>query len=48
MKVIDGTNMMGIISELNPNKRAILTVARNNKEIDIPVIIGLRPKLESN
>lgn len=48
MKVIDGTNMMGIISELNPNKRAILKVARNHKEIDIPVIIGLRPKLESN
>jgi serine protease DegQ len=48
MKVIDGTNMMGIISELNPNKRAILKVARNHKEIEIPVMIGLRPKLKAN
>ncbi len=48
MKVIDGTSMMGIISELKPSKRAILKVTRNHKEIDIPVIIGLRPKLASN
>lgn len=48
MKVIDGTSMIGIISELNPNKQAILKVARNHKEIEIPVMIGLRPKLKTN
>jgi serine protease DegQ len=48
MKVIDGTSMIGIISELNPNKQAILKIARNHKEIKIPVMIGLRPKLKAN
>jgi len=48
MKVIDGTSMIGIISELNPNKQAILKIARNHKEIRIPVMIGLRPKLKAN
>jgi S1-C subfamily serine protease len=48
MKVIDGTSMIGIISELNPNKQAILKIARNYKEIEIPVMIGLRPKLKAN
>ena len=48
MKVIDGTSMIGIISELNPNKQAILKIARNHKEIEIPVMIGLRPKLKAN
>ena len=48
MKVIDGTSMIGIISELNPNKQAILKITRNHKEIEIPVMIGLRPKLKAN
>jgi serine protease DegQ len=48
MKVIDGTSMIGIISELNPNKQAILKIARNHREIEIPVMIGLRPKLKAN
>ncbi len=48
MKVIDGTSMIGIVSELNPNKQAILKIARNHKEIKIPVMIGLRPKLKAN
>jgi serine protease DegQ len=48
IKVIDGTSMIGIISELNPNKQAILKIARNHKEIKIPVMIGLRPKLKAN
>jgi len=48
MKVIDGTSMIGIISELNPNKQVILKIARNHKEIEIPVMIGLRPKLKAN
>lgn len=48
LKVIDGTSMLGLISELKPNKQAILKIARNQKEISIPVMIGRRPKLEAN
>ena len=48
LKVIDGTSMLGLISELKPNKQAILKIARNQKEISIPIMIGRRPKLEAN
>jgi hypothetical protein len=40
--------MLGLISELKPNKQAILKIARNQKEINVPVMIGRRPKLEAN
>lgn len=48
LQVIDSTNMLGLISELKPNKKAILKIARNQKEINVPVMIGRRPKLEAN
>jgi len=48
LKVIDGTSMLGIISELKPNKEAILKIVRNQKEISIAVMIGRRPRLEAN
>ena len=48
LQVIDSSNMLGLISELKPNKKAILKIARNQKEINVPVIIGRRPKLEAN
>jgi serine protease DegQ len=48
LQVIDSSNMLGLISELKPNKQAILKIARNQKEINVPVIIGRRPKLEAN
>ena len=46
LKVIDSNNMLGLISELKPNKQATLKVERNQKEINVAVLIGRRPKLE--
>ncbi|HEY8118345.1 MAG TPA: Do family serine endopeptidase [Methylophilaceae bacterium] len=43
-EVMDSSSMLNLISGLKPEKRAILKIARDQKEIDIPVIIGKRPK----
>jgi serine protease DegQ len=48
LQVIDSSSMLGLISELQPNKQAILKIARNQKEISVPVMIGRRPKLDTN
>lgn len=48
LRVADGTSMLGIVSELEPNKAATLKVARNQKEMIIKVMIGRRPKLMIN
>ena len=48
LKVIDSNSMLGLISELKPNKQAILRITRNQKELNVPVMIGRRPKLEAN
>jgi len=36
--------MLNIISELKPNKQAILKIERAQKQMDIGVLIGKRPK----
>jgi len=48
IQVEDSNNMLALISELKPNKQAILKIARNQKEINFSVIIGRRPKFETN
>lgn len=48
VQVIDSNGMLGLISELKPNKQALLKVIRNQKEINVPVLIGRRPKFEPN
>ncbi len=48
LQVVDSNNMLGLISELKPNKQAILRITRNQKELNVPVMIGRRPKLEAN
>ena len=45
-EVVDSSNMLRLISELKPNKQALLRISRNQKEINIPVLIGRRPKPE--
>ena len=45
-EVVDSSNMLRLISELKPNKQALLRISRNQKEINIPVMIGRRPKPE--
>ncbi len=48
LQVTDSNNMLALISELKPNKQAILRIARNQKEINFSVMIGRRPKFETN
>lgn len=46
LQVADSSNMLGLISELKPNKQALLKVIRNQKEVNVPVLIGRRPKID--
>ncbi len=48
LQVIDSNSMLALISELKPNKQAILKIARNQKEFNFAVMIGRRPKFEAN
>ncbi|HSH96669.1 MAG: Do family serine endopeptidase [Methylophilaceae bacterium] len=43
-QVIDSSSMLNLISGLAPNKQATLVVARDEKEIKVPITIGKRPK----
>lgn len=43
-QVIDSSSMLNLISGLAPNKQAVLMVARDEKEIKVPITIGKRPK----
>jgi serine protease DegQ len=45
-RVLDSGTMLSLISELRPNKQALLQISRNQKQINIPVMIGLRPSPE--
>lgn len=43
-EVTDSSSMLNLITALKPEKRATLKVAREEKELEIPVVIGKRPK----
>ncbi len=43
-EVIDSSSMLNIIAVLKPNEKAVLTLARNQKNIKVEVVIGKRPK----
>lgn len=43
-EVIDSSSMLNLISVLRPDKKTTLRIARDEKELDIPVVIGKRPK----
>lgn len=43
-EVTDSSSMLNIIAVLKPNEKAVLTLARNQKNIKVEVIIGKRPK----
>lgn len=45
-QVPDSGGMLSLISELKPNKPALLKIVRNQKEMNISVIIGRRPSPE--
>lgn len=42
--VTDSNSMLNIIAVLKPNEKAVLTIARDQKNIKIDVLIGKRPK----
>ncbi|WP_047540979.1 Do family serine endopeptidase [Methylotenera versatilis] len=43
-EVTDSNSMLNIIAVLKPNEKAVLTLARNQKNIKVEVVIGKRPK----
>ena len=43
-EIADSSNMLNLIAALKPNEKAVLKIARAEKEIKINVIIGTRPK----
>lgn len=43
-EIADSSNMLNIIAALKPNEKAVLKIARAEKEIKINVTVGTRPK----
>lgn len=42
-EVLDSSTMLNLISGLKPEKKAVLRITRNQKQMNVPVIIGRRP-----
>ncbi|HYG13151.1 MAG TPA: trypsin-like peptidase domain-containing protein [Methylophilaceae bacterium] len=42
-EVTDSSSMLNLISGLKPDNKAVLSIARNQKKLDVPIIIGRRP-----
>ncbi|MDP2246959.1 MAG: PDZ domain-containing protein, partial [Nitrosomonadales bacterium] len=45
-KVNDSSFMLNLIAGLQPNEKATLRIARNQRELDIEVVIGKRPPVQ--
>ncbi len=43
-EVVDSSNMLNLIAVLKPNEKAVLKIARAEKEIKVNVTVGKRPK----
>ena len=43
-EVSDSSSMLNLIAVLKPNEKAVLKIARSEKEIEIKVMVGKRPK----
>lgn len=43
-EVLDSSSMLNLISGLKPNTKVILMIARDQKEVNIPIVVGKRPK----
>ncbi len=46
-QVLNSGSMLSLIAELKPNKQALLKISRNQKQINVPVMIGRRPSPEA-
>jgi serine protease DegQ len=44
--VADSSSMLNLIANLQPNEKATLRIARNQREMDIEVVIGKRPVVQ--
>ena len=42
--VIDSGTMLNLIAALQPNQRAMIQIARSEAIINLPIVIGKRPK----
>ena len=43
VEVTDSSSMLNLISSLQPEKKAILSIARNQRQLEVPIVIGKRP-----
>jgi serine protease DegQ len=43
-EISDSNSMLNLIAVLKPNEKAVLTIARAEKEIKVNVTVGKRPK----
>ena len=43
-EVADSSSMLNLIAVLKPNQKAVLKIARSEKEINVNVTVGKRPK----
>ena len=46
-EVSDSSSMLNLITGLEPEKKVVLSIARNQHKLDVPIIIGQRPKPSS-
>ena len=42
-RVTDSSSMLNLVAALQPGKRAVLTIVRNGKTLQVSVLIGTRP-----
>lgn len=45
-RVVNSSSMLNLIANLQPNDKATLKVARNQRELEIDVVIGKRPSVQ--
>ena len=45
-KVVNSSSMLNLIAGLQPNDKAILKIARNQRELEVEVVIGKRPSVQ--
>ena len=43
VQVTDSSSMLNLISSLKPDNKAVLSIARNQNKVQVPITIGKRP-----
>jgi serine protease DegQ len=47
VKITDSSSMLNLISSLKPSQKAVLSIARNQHKLEVPIVIGKRPQPQS-